>query len=323
MPQSLPESVAGSAYLRCSSGGIAYGVPLSRVRSVDRPEKMEWNSQPSGPEGWLPGATERVPVFGIAHLLQASRERTSFGALVQLRGNHGAWALGFDRVERFDTQVEENSIWELPALIRSEARPSLRGVVSAGEDVILCLNVLSLEAQRLSPGQPQPIPQALPPTIGSTRASQPLASASPRDARTQVVRFWLPGIPDSFGLSARQVIEFVTSAPATVIPRANPSVPAVAIWRDRAVPVVDLGRAMALAQAPSKVERLLIVQASGPTGLIAIPTGGAMPRLQSANEFRACSNPAGFELELLHGVFEDPNGRMAMPNLDRILNGAQ
>jgi chemotaxis signal transduction protein len=316
MPQSLPETVMGSGYLRCSRAGTTYGVPLSRVRSVDRPEQIEWNPQSSSPDGWLPSPTGRVPIYSISQVLQVATGRESFGALVRIAGSDGGWALGFDRVERFDTQVEEKQIQALPALIRPQARSVFRGVVASGEDVVLCLDVDRLAPQaHIDFRQPPPAPVS---TRSGPAPSKPSGNVAARQA--QVVRFSLPGFQDSFALSARQVIEFVTTAPATAIPRAHASLPGIVIWRDQAVPVLDLGLAMGLTARPVKLERLLIVQVNGETGLIAIPTGGAMPRLQNANDFRSCPDQAGFPPQWVRGVFEDAGGRMAFPDLDTILH---
>jgi chemotaxis signal transduction protein len=137
--------------------------------------------------------------------------------------------------------------------------------------------------------------------------------------RTQLLRFWVPDVAVSLGLSARQVVEFSTDPPVTVIPGAHPALPGVAVWRGEPVAILDLGLALGLSTRPAPCRRLLMVQVDRSVGLVAIPTGDAMPRLQGVSEFQPASNRSGVPPDLVRGVFEDSAGRMAVPDLASIV----
>jgi chemotaxis signal transduction protein len=308
---------ASTGYLRCSSGGLAYGVPVTSVRSVDRPEQLEWNAQPSGPDAWVRRATGKIPVYGISSLLKIRRDQSSFATLVDLHGSRGPWALGFDRVERFDAQIDHGRVLPLPPEIRTRVSGAFQGVATADDQVVLCLDL-----RRLDPDERDSASWSVPENLTGPVVARPPVSPAQGTARAgqaTLIRFQIPGIQESIGLSAKQVIEFVDHAPAAAIPGANPALPGVVIWRGQAIPVLDLSIALHLQTEAATLGRVLIVRVGTRTGSVAIPTGASTPRLQSLGGFRASPAPSTMRREFLHGSFADAAGPLLLPNLDQIV----
>jgi chemotaxis signal transduction protein len=284
---------------------------------VERVERLEWNSQRSGPQGWLHTGDTRMPVYGVGDALDLQRKNESFGALVRLRQG---WALGFDRVERFDLAATAAGIVDLPDLIRPQIRSHYRGVLQAGDEVVLCLDLDQMRPDRIRntpvlanpPIRPKPdVLKAVP-----TGAFAPSLAAG----KSQLLRFWKPEMSLSFGLSSRQVIEFATDPPASGVPGSHPALPGVILWRNQSVAVLDLGLAVGQKETSGNVRGLLIVQVNRELGLVAIPTGDTMPRLEDADHFRVSSEATGVPAEFVRGVFQDSLGYMVIPNLEAILN---
>lgn len=352
MSQPLSETAPSVSYLRCFNGQASYGVALSSVEAIDRPDRMERNSYADGPAGWLPHRDGRVPVYGVSQLLKTQQPRESFGALVRFRTGSQRWALGCARVHRLDSQSGAAQLRALPELLTPQARSLFRGVIAADSGVFLCLDVNHLAPHTSAPHQHTPdedTPGKLAvsnatstntKSLDSTslKATSPNATAqltsfvtpfvnpaaipAHTDARAQVIRFYVDGVEDSFGLSARQIVEYVTSVPALIVPGAQPELPGIVLWRDQPIPVLDLARALGLSTAPTQIERVLIVQLGGSQDLIAIPTAEQMPRLQSPTEFQPCPHHPTIPTELTQGTFQDPAGRLLLPNLTSILHHA-
>jgi chemotaxis signal transduction protein len=83
-----------------------------------------------------------------------------------------------------------------------------------------------------------------------------------------------------FLIDADLVHEVLGAEPWLPVPRARPELPGVVAWRGRAVPLVDLGRALGLVAAGPRTARARTLIVHHERGVLAIP-------VDSAREVRA------------------------------------
>ena len=321
MPLYSPETAAELGYLRCSSGGTFFGIPLSSVRSVERPDRIEWNPQSGGPDGWLPAEnamrSQRVPVYGVSGLLNLSAAAQSFGAVVNVSDGPSSWAIGFDHVERFAAQAHADQLRPLPEWISAEARTIFRGVLAVEDSLMLCLDLAGMAPAGSQGDRTTPRPFSPGPT--AQIHNLPAGASTTSNGQAQIIRFSVPGVSEHCALSARQVIEFVTSAPTVQVPWSKPELPGIVLWRNQALAILELGHALSGGVDLPASSRLLIVQAGGGKGIVALRVGKLLPSLQNAAAFRPSQKQLRVDGKLLRGVFEGPEGTVLIPDIPAIL----
>lgn len=74
---------------------------------------------------------------------------------------------------------------------------------------------------------------------------------------------------------AKLVSEFLSSVPWLAVPGSTPLMPGVMTWRGRAIPVLDLPRALNLGviASPGEYSRIMVVEHT--VGAVAVPVDGA------------------------------------------------
>ncbi|MFP4033851.1 MAG: response regulator [Desulfococcaceae bacterium] len=118
----------------------------------------------------------------------------------------------------------------------------------------------------------------------------------------------------------KEVEEVLSDAAVLPVPFAPPALPGVAVWRDRAIPVIDLEAAFGLGGGwrPGR-SRYLAVRSRGRSGLIRTSTG---LRILRTPEGRPRAAPLDFPSELARGVFEGAEGLLVAPRVGALLSGA-
>lgn len=126
------------------------------------------------------------------------------------------------------------------------------------------------------------------------------------------------GRPLFFVFTLRQVAEVLRAVDSLPVPFASPAVPAVAVWRDRVVPVIDLAACFGLSPgSPEPARRHLAVRSGSRWGLIRSGPGIRIAAMPEASPAASSLSPA-----LARGVFESREGLLVAPRMAAILEGA-
>lgn len=128
----------------------------------------------------------------------------------------------------------------------------------------------------------------------------------------------LGGRPVFFVFTLRQVAEVLREVETLPVPFAPAALPAVSVWRDRLVPVIDLAACFGL-PGVGPARRHLAVRSGKHRGLIRADAG---VRIAHMPEGRPLDFSASMPPELTQGVFEWREGLLVAPRLATILEGA-
>ncbi|MGE5783131.1 MAG: chemotaxis protein CheW [Myxococcales bacterium] len=118
-------------------------------------------------------------------------------------------------------------------------------------------------------------------------------------------------------IRAKMVSEFLSSTPWISVPGATPVLPGVLTWRGRAIPVLDLPRALQYGVgAPSEARsRVMVVEHA--VGAVAIPIDGAREVMTIAEDSirptHVCTTP------YTSGEIDGPDAMLPLIELDQLL----
>lgn len=116
---------------------------------------------------------------------------------------------------------------------------------------------------------------------------------------------------------AKIVSEFLSSTPWLSVPGATPLLPGVMTWRGRAIPVLDLPRALQYSVGSSSEARSRVMVVEHAVGAVAIPIDGAREVTTIADEsirpIHVCTTPYAV------GEIDGPDAMVPLIEIDQLL----
>ena len=306
--------------IQCSVGKTAYFVDTFRIRGIQRSEGFSFDDSASGPDGWLTGRQTRVPVFFMAGRLgQANIAVERPGAILIIDGKPDLWGLAVDRASRV-IEVEGDRVLSMPPAVGEAALGIFQGVVGLADHL-----ALFVAPERLHPDFPAGSRVPAEPTGNPPRT---ISENGTLEAvhHQRLIAFTLTNEQATtkrliFGLSITQVAEMLEPQPLLRVPNSSPSMLGLIRWRDRVVPVVDLGALIGLpATRYEACERLIICRAPDTGEFFAILTSTDVWGEGVPVRSRAAAHPEPLDPTVLNGVFElGSDDLLLLPNLDAMV----
>jgi purine-binding chemotaxis protein CheW len=307
--------------LRCSVGDETYGLEMAWVRGLARADQVATQGGPDGLAGTLPFRNQDVPVFHLGQRLWGGAPpRTTTGHVILVEQTRQPFGLLVDRVSQAQ-QVPTDCVLPLPSLALDADRNCFEGLLKLGEQYLLLLS-----PNRLFPG-------ALPDGGGEGLAARPRWVPSALEGLPQghhvrrterIVVFTLAEPlagerPLSFARDLAQVLEIVELRDLIPVPRAPAFALGLVIWRNRAVPVVDLGSRLGLPPVvPDRRARLLIVRAAQLGELAGFLVRPAIRILRLPVPHQVCTRHLPLDQGLIRGAVETRNETLIIPDVDRL-----
>lgn len=353
-------SAAAAILLRCDAGGESYCIEGFRVAAIDRAERLEREPGEDGRIGWLSGYrnVDRIPVHSLASLLglDVGGDSGGMGPILVIAGDE-IWGLQVDRVTRAAAGPAEPPLPLPPAVIAS-CGGRFSAALRVGDRLALVIAPERLRAageggdgetggageaggsaagaggSAAGAGDGAAGPGPSPARNGSTRQPAPPPTAPPPADRRPGAVALFSADPDGrqgdmlFGLSLAQVEEVLRSVPVTPVPGATGDLLGLIVWRDRAVPVVDLARRFgpgrAAASPAGRVHeaapsRLMVARAVRRREWIAFPVRADLRVEPLPLPSRAWADGPRISPLAALGVFELAAGTVVVPDVDRIL----
>ncbi|HMF15145.1 MAG TPA: chemotaxis protein CheW, partial [Gemmataceae bacterium] len=221
--------------VRCRVGAEVYALDLRGVRGIHRSDGMRRERGPDGRTGYIPAQAGNVPVFALAEIL--GRHATALRAsqhVVLMKSQGEPWGLLVDHVSQV-VAVDASESRPLPAFLRWWPEVPGERVLLREQELLLLLRPDRLHATNIrAPGEfaeegsetDDDLFQGSPP--GNQMIVFTTSDAAPGARRL------------AFGLDLSMVSEIVDLPELTPVPRTPDFVRGLAVWRSRAVPVVDL-----------------------------------------------------------------------------------
>ena len=311
-------------------GSESFVVSSESVIGIERTDRLQRN--PAGGEvaGWLLGGDggshddEDVPVISLAVRLGlvdplADRGRTATrGAILRLQGNGGDGRLRavlVDGLGRANFGIEHRR--PIPAAL-GRFGDLFRGALVLGDRIDLELDLGRVEGA--IPESPRSLgakSDDLPPLrLGGTTTRGIVFSASGGVDRLAA--------RERFALSAAQVLEVTGDLTIRNVPGAEPPLLGLVAWRDRAVPVFDLGSGFSRGESP----RLLVArtrQRAVGGGVVALAVAAdirfenlrTLAGAEPSGDPEASGNDRSSVASL--GSFMIDGGSLSVPDLDSLL----
>ena len=299
-------------YIRCQAKGAFYALEMGRVRSVERTTRLVLEAGAHGFVGWLPTASERIPVFSLAERLGHEAEpMAGLQRVIVLHDPAQSWALLVDQVAQV-VATTWGQVLPLPASLKNGRSRFFQGVIRHGEETALLLAPEQLH--------PDAEPALTMPELATPR---PLRDVSELDLTQlrHIVVFSLPGFETNgrslaFGLSSKQVAEIVEVPPLLPLLNRSPYTVGLAQWRNQTVPVVRL--------TPYPVEyngrlRLMVIRIPETGALIGLLAKSDMRMLDLPVAHRASQRKLPLPLEFVSGYVELARETLIIPNMQAVL----
>lgn len=132
--------------------------------------------------------------------------------------------------------------------------------------------------------------------------------------------FHAPGAPEfHFALSLSQVLEVYSTLPLVSLGFPNSFVPAAAVWRGRAIPLVDLAAAVRLGNWDMEPHQRGLVVRNSAGAAFAIPVSGSVHQPSSTAAVFAPDAVAVRQMRAVRGVFRYEGRPLLVPDLDALL----
>ena len=249
----------------CEAGGRSYYLDATAVRSVHRKEEWRLNWRSDTPLGWIRHGGEEIPILDLARALGVSHSLVAGNAvLVETEAGPKAWGVGgVGRV----VALPAERILPVPDVCWTETSPPWLGIVTGEGTQALCIAPQHLGLVTGGGARRRPAESA---GAGATNAQATgraiLFSAFDGRGRLPEVRFCL-----WFG----QVAEFITLPRLVPISSGRPWLTSLVVWRDRSVPVIDLGWGVnGRPAAAAAVEDYLIARTTAGGSYVAVTVTG-------------------------------------------------
>ena len=341
MPQSID-------LLLCRLGDEAYGFEMSSVASVCPASSLLWSvSAASGePVGWIPSPGQlEIPAYRLADCLhRVSSELESRQQVVVVKSSLGPQGFLVDSVSRVPSIPAEH-VRACPELLNDPARQLFHSIALlrlSGQSDSMCLVLSperlhrdavpltsaaslqenSISRRALAPGSE--LRSEHEPDASACRLMTPdgLASRSSgcRTITDRIVLFPLAksrvdGHELFCGLSVAQVVEILEPLPIIPVPLAPSHVAGFVMWREQALPVLQLSLSLGVTDAAT-TSRMMIVR-QGREFLVLL-TSQSMKARRLPLPHQPCPTPTGLDSEAILGTFHSDSEVLVVPNLSRL-----
>ena len=316
-------SISGDSLrlVRCEAGGQHYCLDMDCVQSIQRGERFQHEPGAEGLLGWLPGKGARVPVYSLQQRFEKhATPDTATGTFLVLASQRGPWAVSVDKVSRA-IEVGTNHVTALPSILAGTHAGRVKGIVALAEEFSLYLS-----SDGLHPENPAEVSgPSRPERRRSARSGMSEGSGTSTQRIRRMLMFELPGFDQQqkallCGLSISQIPEVVSYQPVMPVPASPDRVVGLVRWRDRPVPLIDLGQQFGLGTLDYQLGvRLVIARGTKDGELCAIPAtslrGESLPLQHSPFK-----DDLPVDKALLRGVFTVEGKTLLVPDIDAILS---
>ncbi len=302
----------------CTIGDEQFALRGTDACEIIRAERIRRSAGTETVVGTLYVNRESVPVYALAAALDrpaksSAGSRPGGHHVVVTRGSTGMVGWLVDRIAR-PALGDGAQVIPLPAIAGPIATTWFEGLVQIGDRVLLVLSPANLD------------PRA-PSRAGSIVDRVPLCAAGPADAPVDdtgsplVLLFSSPALPrcgaPRFALSARRIAAVIRSQPVTVVPGSARHVRGVIVWRDAAVPVIDV-RGETDRRAAANDDRLVVARCGAAMNgaLVAFPIGVEMTLHQPTRADRQMDEAAESNTPFVAGVFSVAGTPVALLDLE-------
>ena len=336
--------------LRCRLGDEAYGFEMSSVASVRHASSLLWSvtASPGEPVGWISSPGEQdIPAYRLADCLnRISSEMESRQHVVVVNSSLGAQGFLVDSVSRV-LSIPAEHVRACPELLNDPARRLFNSVVlfrQSGQadsmNLVLSPERLHRDAvpltsaddiadntisrRALAPGSEVLLERE--PVASACRLIPPGNAAGPPRTNgrgTNSDRIVLFPLANSrvdghellCGLSVAQVVEILEPLPIIPVPFAPPHVAGFVMWREQALPVLQLSRSLGVSDAAT-ASRMMIVRHG--REFIVLLTSQAMKARRLPLPHQPCPTPTGLDAAAILGTFQSDSEVLVVPNLSRL-----
>ena len=323
--------------LHCRLGDEAYGFDMSSVASVCPASSLLWSVSAARcqPVGWIPAPGQpEIPTYRLADCLNRdSSELESRQQVVVVKSSLGLQGLLVDSVSRVPSIPAEH-VRACPELLNDPARRLFHSIVllrQSGQADSMCL-VLSPErlhrdAVSLTPAcsderggvSPSMISLGAEHSMNREAHAAPLAKScgtpSEKIVLFPLAKSRVDGHELFCGLSVAQVVEILEPLPIIPVPLVPPHVAGFVMWREQALPVLQLSLSLGVSDAAT-TSRMMIVRQG--RELIVLLTSQAMKARRLPLPHQPCPTPPGLDSAAILGAFQSDSELLVVPNLARL-----
>jgi chemotaxis signal transduction protein len=335
--------------LRCQLGDEAYGFEMSSVASVRPVEALlrPVAAAPGEPIGWIPAPDELdIPAYRLADCLNRTHSGLeSRQQVVVVNSSLGPQGFLVDSVS-YALSIAAEHVRACPELLNDPARQLFHSVVlfrqlGQADSMSLVLSperlhrhavplTINSNASRLAPEAPTfctqqtlsnlSVPQSEGTPEASSGASTPAVAKSGGTNSERIVLFPLAqtrvaGQELLCGLSIAQVVQILEPLPMIPVPFAPPHVAGFVMWREQALPVLQLSLSLGVSDAATS-SRMMIVRHG--REFIALLTPQTMQARRLPLPHQPCPTPAGLDPTAILGTFQSDSEMLVVPNLSRL-----
>ena len=315
---SYSRTLKSARMIQCSVGKTAYFVDTSGIRGIQRSEGFSLDDSGNGPDGWLTGRRTRVPIFFMAGRLgQPNIAVDRPGAILIIDGKPDLWGLAVDRASQV-IEVEGDSVLRIPPAVGEAALGIFQGVVRLADNLALFVSPERLHPDFPAGSSVPTMPTGSPPRTTSENGTLEAAVRHQRLIAFTLTNEQVTSEQLIFGLSITQVSEMLEPQPLLRVPNSSPSMLGLVRWRDRVVPVVDLGALIGLpATRYEACERLIVCRAPDTGEFFAILASNNVWGEGVPARSRVAMHPEPLDPTVLNSVFDlSSDNLLLLPNLD-------
>ena len=337
--------------VRCNVNDENYFMEMSFIRSIQRMERLRiyragsddrGMDRPEGAIGYVTIQEGNVPVFSLAKLLgrpllkKGDKHDLSLKRIIVLggssdsKGEEGSVraAVMVDWVSQV-MQVREDKILALPRLLSTLGVSKFSGLVRDEEVMALLLNPPELLRNKMTGGpleheKQEPSVIRFPVVPASPGGSPNKKNLKKRNVKGRLLIFKTGAERDiSLCLSITQVSEIMRPVEITPVPLAPDYLYGTILWRNKAVPIVDLGYLLGFKRSvgmkPEGADRRLMITRGGSSdSLLGFPVDPAIRAQALPIEYTPCERPLLLNHQLVRTIVEMNEEILVMPDISRV-----
>jgi len=337
--------------VRCNVNDENYFMEMSFIRSIQRMERLRIYRagsddrgmvRPAGAIGYVTIQEGNVPVYSLAKLLgrpllkKGDKQDLSLKRIIVLggprdsKGEEGAAgaAVMVDRVSQV-MQIREDRILALPRLLASLGVTNFSGLVKDEEAMALLLAPPELLRRITAGGPPEHQKQepsiirfpALPASRGDLQGKK---SPKKHNIGGRLLIFTTGAERDlSLCLSISQVSEIMRPVEITPVPLAPGYLHGMILWRNKAVPIVDLGYLLGFKRSAGMrpeggEQRLMITRGASSDSLLGFPVDPAIRAQALPIKYAPCEKPLLLNHQLVRTIVEMNEEILVMPDISKV-----
>ncbi len=313
-PAAAARTPHAGGIVSCTIAGDQFAFRASDACEIVRAEKVRRAPGPDNAVGTIEMNGEAVPVYPLDAALGRPAGRAGSGRVaghvVITRGRAGSAGWLVDRITR--SAVQAMSPAPLPPMVGPLATRWFEGLLRVGERLLLLIAPEDLDPRSgADAGAPARVQLSAPPA-GS------LAPGPEDQGPPLAVLFFSPALPrcgaPQCALSARRIAAVIQSAPVITVPGSARHIAGVVMWRDEAVPVIDVREAHG---RPAPEHARFIVARCGSGGHVAFECAGGVMLHQPTRQDRQIED--GPVAPFVTGVFGIAGDPVALLDLDAML----